>query len=173
MQKWHEYANYRNRKNEDSTLSYFIIVDGTEVEVSEVIYTEYSKASRKMKYIELDIKCSSFLKDKSGRTILEENKQPIILPERESPLDKLIDEDNWDFPSDELSVEEAAILNIEVEQLHKCLALLSAEERQLIESLFFDGLSEREYSAVCGIAQTTINSRKKKILGKLNKLFKK
>ena len=173
MQKWYEYVNYRRCKNEDGTFSYFIIVDGTKVEVSEAIYMEYAKASQKMRYIELDIKCSRFLKDKDGKAITDENNQPVILPERESPLDKLISENNGNFPSDEIPVEEVALLNIEIERLHESLSLLTAEERQLIKALFFDGLSEREYSAVCGISRTTISSRKKQILRKLKKLLKK
>ena len=130
------------------------------MKVSEVIYMEYARASQKMRYIELDIKCSRFLKDKDGKAITDEDNQPVILPERESPLDKLISENNGDFPSAEIPVEEVVLLNIEIERLHESLSLLTVEESQLIKALFFDGLSEREYSAICGIAQTTISSRK-------------
>lgn len=127
VQKWYEYVNYRRCKNEDGTFSYFIIIDGTRVEVSEVIYMEYARASQKMRYIELDIKCSRFLKDKDGKAITDDNNHTIILPERESPLDKLISENNGDFPSDEILVEEVALLNIEIERLHEVLSLLTVE----------------------------------------------
>lgn len=44
-------------------------------------------------------------------------------------------------------------------------------EQELIQALFFRGLSERKWSEECGIPQKTINDRKQRILAKLKKML--
>ena len=58
------------------------------------------------------------------------------------------------------SVEDAAIKNLLCEKMYRCLALLTAEERDLIHALYFEGLTERKLALRTGIAQKTINDRK-------------
>ena len=81
--------------------------------------------------------------------------------------------DDWDFPSSAPPPEEVVLKQIEIMELHQCLDLLDAEERMLIDALFFEGLTEREYSQRSGIPQKTINDRKNRILKKLYQLLKK
>jgi RNA polymerase sigma factor (sigma-70 family) len=54
-----------------------------------------------------------------------------------------------------------------IAQLRKYLSLLSKSEMELINAIFYKGLSEREYMRISGISQTTISYRKKEILKKL------
>jgi DNA-directed RNA polymerase specialized sigma24 family protein len=58
-----------------------------------------------------------------------------------------------------------------LEKLKSSLILLNQAEMELIKALFYDGVSEREWSAVTGIPQKTINDRKQRILNKLKKLL--
>lgn len=58
---------------------------------------------------------------------------------------------------------------IMVDKLHRCLLFLKIHERELIDALFYRGLSEREWSIETGIPQKTINDRKSRILTKLKK----
>ena len=125
---------------------------------------------RKMKYTELDLKHGRVKKDGGSKPVLDANGQPVILPELETSLDKLLDED-WEFRSSEPLPEEDVIGQIETESLYHCLDLLKDSERELIEALFFDSLTEREYAAKTGLSQKTVNNRKHKILGKLKNLF--
>ena len=57
--------------------------------------------------------------------------------------------------------------------LLESVAELAEEERALVHALYWQGLSEREYSRRSGIPQRTINHRKKYILEKIrkNKIF--
>lgn len=57
------------------------------------------------------------------------------------------------------------------EQLHRCISQLTEPEQALIDALFFQGKSEREFSTKNGIPQKTINDRKQRILNKLKKLL--
>lgn len=56
-----------------------------------------------------------------------------------------------------------------LETLRKALAQLSAEERQLVQALYFDGMTEREYAEIIGISQPAVHKRICKIIGQLKK----
>ncbi|NCB26730.1 MAG: sigma-70 family RNA polymerase sigma factor, partial [Bacteroidia bacterium] len=145
MANWQTSRNYRKHKNADGTFTYTIMVDGEKVEVIREVYTTYAQSERQLEYIELDLKRDRVLQDTNGKASLDENGLPIILPEREVSLDKLM-ADDWDFPSSAPPPEEVVLKQIEIMELHQCLDLLDAEERMLIDALFFEGLTEREYS---------------------------
>jgi len=61
--------------------------------------------------------------------------------------------------------------SISVENLYKAIDLLSAEEKELIYSMYLssDPLSERKMCERLGIDKTNLHDRKKKILQKLKK----
>lgn len=54
-----------------------------------------------------------------------------------------------------------------LEELHQSLNELSAEERKLIQALYFEGSSERAYAKQMGVSQVTLHRRKKQVLEKL------
>lgn len=56
---------------------------------------------------------------------------------------------------------------IESMMLERAIASLTDDERDLIDALFFEGMTEREYAAKIGIAQKNVNARKQRILEKL------
>jgi RNA polymerase sigma factor (sigma-70 family) len=172
MQSWHDYTNYKKRENADGSYTYIITADGEDVAVNEEIYTEYAAFGRKMRYMELDLKYDRVLQDANGKTVKDENGFPVLLPEREVSLDKLIGEE-WEFPSSEATPENEVINRLEIDELYRCLDLLNGNERGLIEALFFDGITEQEYSEKIGVCQKTVNNRKQRILGKLKKILKK
>lgn len=64
---------------------------------------------------------------------------------------------------------------MEIKALQRAVSALPDADKALIQALFYDGLSEREYAKETGIPQKTINNRKMVILRKLRKLpdFKK
>ena len=59
-----------------------------------------------------------------------------------------------------------------IEKLLEAIALLSDEDKELVEMLYFDGMSEREITRLTGVARTTINYRRKRILKKLSSFLK-
>lgn len=172
MQNWQKNRNYRKIKNSDGSFAYFIKVEDKHVYVSKEAYIAYARSERQLEYMDLDLKRDRILQDADGKAVLDKNGLPIILPEREVSLDKLM-ADDWDFPSSAPPPEEVVLKQIEIMELHQCLDLLDAEERMLIDALFFEGLTEREYSQRSGIPQKTINDRKNRILKKLFHLLKK
>ncbi len=68
------------------------------------------------------------------------------------------------------SIEDTVISNLTQEALHDSINKLSNLEKELIYALYYQGYSEREWSAFTGIPYTTIHDRKIKALEKL-KIF--
>lgn len=54
-----------------------------------------------------------------------------------------------------------------LECLREALRNLNEKERQLIDYLFFDGLTEREAAAILGISHQAVSKQKHKIIEKL------
>ena len=131
---------------------YYIHVPGALVEVSEGVYFAYYQEKRR------------------GRTLKEKDER-----------NGAVSYDGLDTPElsgqemipdrGAVSVEDAAIANILRGELRRCLALLDEPDRQLIQALYFEGLSEREYAKRVGVPQRTINDRRHRALRKLKKLL--
>ncbi len=78
-----------------------------------------------------------------------------------------------EFQTENNVVESSVINHLESEKLHKCMELLSSQDRKLIELLFFAGKTERECAEIYGISQKNINKKKARILCRLHKLLEK
>lgn len=132
---------------------------------SEEVIAVLRQSERKLQYLEYDLKVERF--------VLEETKQvAFFIPSREDSLERLIDAD-VQFEDEDTNVEEMAIKAVMVEKLKESLGLLSSDEIEMINALFYQGLTEREYVKNVGIPQKTINDRKARTLRKLKKLLEK
>ena len=122
------------------------------VEVSEGVYFAYYQEKRR------------------GRTLREKDERNGAVSYDELDTPELTGQEM--IPDrDAVSVEDAALANILREKLHRCLALLDEPDRQLIQALYFEGLSERKYAKRVEIPQQTISDRKRRILARLKKLL--
>ena len=77
-----------------------------------------------------------------------------------------------EFVTDKDIVEQEIMLQIEYNELSKCLSLLSDDERELIEILYFENLTTEECGKRLGITHQAVSKKRKKILCKLYKLLK-
>jgi RNA polymerase sigma factor (sigma-70 family) len=59
-----------------------------------------------------------------------------------------------------------------LEALRKALKSLNEQERQLVDYIYFDGLTERETAAKLNITQPAVTKRKHKIINKLRNNLK-
>lgn len=158
-QKWQEGRNYRRFKNETGEVVRRVItVDEQDVEVSEEVFLAYSQAERRERYI------------------AEEVEPGLVLS-----LDKLIEDG---VPLQKMGVEpiesaEDSVVELErkaerFQQLHKlpeALAELADSDRELIEALYFKGMSAREYARQQHVYHRAIIYRRDKILLKLQQLL--
>ena len=74
--------------------------------------------------------------------------------------------------SDSNEVEKNAINNVMIDRLNKCLAKLSDSDRELIELLYFEGISETDCAEILGVTRQNINKIKHRILCEMQKYFR-
>jgi RNA polymerase sigma factor (sigma-70 family) len=70
-------------------------------------------------------------------------------------------------------VEQSAITQMMIVKLRKAIKQLAADEIGLIEALYYQELSERQYAAILGVSQKGINKRRHRVLDKLKKIIEK
>ena len=132
-------------------------------EITDEVLQFLNKSDRKMEYAEIDLKYDRFVQDQESKTV-------FFLPGREDSYDRLL-ETEQQFMLDEPSPENMTVHTDEIFRLRKCLKMLTAAEQKLIQALFFEGMSERQFSVVTGIPPKTINDRRRKLLSKLKKMM--
>jgi RNA polymerase sigma factor (sigma-70 family) len=76
-----------------------------------------------------------------------------------------------EFISDDDAISNAVMDSIFKASLQKAMCSLKVDEVDLINALFFDGKTEREYAKDTGIPPMTIHDRKVRILKKIKKFM--
>jgi len=148
MEKWKMKRNYRQvRDNNGQVLAYIITVDDTDVEVTKQVFSAYAQEDRRERYI-------------------TEEKEPEQHLSLELFLENgtLFAMQGFELPP---SAEDEVIRQENRRLLQNALHKLNDDEAELIQSLFFEGLSERQLSAQTGVHHMTIHNRKVRILRKL------
>ena len=140
-----------------------IRINGKSVEVTDEVYKAYTKYDRKMRYFEKDLKQERLVYDELGNIIKR-------VPSREDSFDRLLDESFMQFEDISENVEDTVLNKISTENLYKALDKLTVNEYDLIISLYFHNLTEREYAKRQGVYPNAIHIKKVRILGKLKKL---
>lgn len=135
------------------------------LELTPEVLDFLNKSDRKMEYAEVDLKVEGFTCDQKKMIAR-------FLPSREDSYDRLL-EDDVQFALDGLSPEDEAIHADELRHLRVCLTQLTSYEIRLVRALYFEGVSERQFSAATGTPQKTINDRRRKVLAKLKKMMDK
>jgi len=132
-------------------------------EASEEVIAVLRTTERKMQYQEYDLKVE--------QTVVDQREQKVtFIPSREDSYERLLEQDTQ-FTGDSASVEEQVLRNIQSEQLHKALSLLSDDERILVEQLYFKERTEREIADERGIYHNAIHKQKNRILQKLKNIL--
>ena len=124
--------------------AHYILIDGEKVPVTEEVYHAFKRPAWK------------------------ERKRRQMRSEKERSLEAFMDE-GFDIPSEQALVDEIVEDKLLLDVLLSALAELTDEERSLIDALFYQDKSEREVARELGIAQTTLNYQKTRILKWLKK----
>ncbi len=159
MKKWQEERNYRRVRSEGGeVIANIITVDGMDVEVPEDVYLAYAQADRRERYI--------MEEQSSGKLLsLEQMEEDALLPDYVGAETA---------PSAETeALEREELRNLAEQKQILLLALLSLKDtdRELINALFFDGASTREYAQRMGVSQRAVIKRRDRILRDLKKYF--
>ena len=159
MKKWQEERNYRRVRNEaGEVIANIITVDGMDVVVPEDVYLAYSQADRRERYVREE--------QFSGKILsLEQMTEDDLLP------DYVGAEAAPSAEEEALEREQAQSLAEQKEMLLLAMLSLNDADRELINALFFDGVSTRDYAARIGITQRAVIKRRDRILRDLKKYF--
>ena len=146
------YEEFENRRDNDPTYAdrYFIPVQGFLLEVCYEQYQEFYRAKERQAYLrKLDIKHGLLSIDAFDSE--DDNGADYIQAETED-------------------VAETVAHLLMLDKLRSVIPMLPEKEQELIQALFFKGMTEREYAKECGVSQVAIHKRKNRILAKL-KIF--
>lgn len=154
MKNWRKERNYRPVKDGDGNIIGGVItVDGREVEVSADVYRAYAKSDRRDRYVEEQY-------NKGTLVSLES------LAENNVPLDRI----SAEIVSD---AEEEMLRRYDQEQLRAILLpvlnALKEQDRDLIQALYFDEMSERAYAKKIGIYLTAVQYRRKRVIDEIRR----
>ena len=123
------------------------------------------QSDRKMKHIEVEFK--------QERCVVDQARQNVIfLPSREDSYERLTDENGQEFATDG-NLEDLICQKDELRRLYLAMLQLDESDRTLIDALYFEGLSEREYAKKHHQHYMTVHNRKVRILAHLKKLMEK
>ena len=135
----------------------------TDIPISDEVVDFLNKSGRKMEYMEYDLRNPRYHRNRCGQVI-------GIIPSREVSFERLIDK-GIQLACPQPSPEEMFLAKEECAILHMAINQLEESERELIDALFFNGLTEPKYGKLIGCSRQNINKRKHRILCKLRKLI--
>ena len=76
-----------------------------------------------------------------------------------------------EFIDTENTPDVTVLRGLEKAALHRIIAQLSESEQRLIQAIYFDGLTEREYADLLGVCRNAVHKRKIRILSKIRKIL--
>ena len=129
---------------------YYLYVKGKAVPVNEEVYKAYWKITEHEKYLQK--------KDWKNKVI------PFSPLDHDGHfVDNIIDE--------KIDLGKIVEVKIQIEELHKALATLTKEERELMEAIFYREESLRSISRKEKVTHQAIGQRRDRILEKLRKIL--
>ena len=89
---------------------------------------------------------------------------------RHQSLETLI-EGGFQIADQESDIEEKAFQNDDIEQLYKAFAVLTEEQKWLVEQVYYHNRKQTEIAAELGICKQALNNRIARILEKIKKIL--
>lgn len=132
---------------------YFIPIEGKLIEVEENVYVAYYKMGRRERYLE------------------ERDKDKGVLSYDALDHNGMVGQEMFQDPGT-LSMEDVVLAKELMDQLHRCIEMLPRAERELIQAIYFDGMSDTDYSKKIKKSQQIVSYNHKRILSKMKKLMK-
>jgi RNA polymerase sigma factor (sigma-70 family) len=160
MELWKKNRNYRKVRRKDGGIVYIITIDDEDHFVPIEVYKAYSQADRRERYLVEAESAERILSiEKMAEDGVRLEKHTIACAESAETL----------LVSQEEAAEREAMLKV----VGAALLRLPCEDRTLIYSLFFQGVSARQLAQNLGVSDMAIRKRRDRILDKLKILLKK
>ena len=143
--------DYYQRLMEENPKRRFWLLGGMLLEVTEEDYVQMNREKSRMQY---QSKMAKRMGEFSYDSISTDEFDGILILEDHNP-----------------DVSEIVETRMMVDRLCEVMKELSEEEIELIQALYVDNVSEREYSREKGISHTAVQKRRQRILDKLRDLM--
>lgn len=144
---------------------FYLSVNGRKVRVSEEVYHECRRSEDRERYFMETLK--------RGRIVVNQDEMSIeYIPGREVSYESLVEAER-EFPAPDMPVDEMLVKAQLMEKLEEALHILTREEMELIQELFYLERTEREAADMLRVSPGIVHYRKNKVLGKLKRMLKK
>ncbi len=130
--------------------AFFISSSGVLMEVSQEFYKEYYRDKRRERYLD--------------ELAVEHTVSYHAFDSEECCGEDMLIDHNED-------VAELVTKKLMIEKLNAVLPFLTDDERNLIQAIYFDGMTEREYAEHTSVYRNAVHKKKVRILEKLKKLL--
>lgn len=131
---------------------HYIPIEGKLIEVEKNVYIAYYKMGRRERYL------------------VERDQKNGLLSYDSLDQDGIIGQEMMNDPEG-YNLEDLVMATELKSKLHLCIEILSKSERELIQAIYFDGMSDTEYAKRIRKSQQTVSYRRKKVLSKLKRLM--
>jgi len=149
--------------NQDENVQRYIEIDGKQISVTEEVYRAYKRpAWAEHKRKERAKRCRD---EKGVRCTKDCRLCPKLRDGGDLSIDRFSD-DGYEI-TDPVDLAEFVADKLLLEQLVAALDELEPDERSLIDALFYNAHTERDYAAEIGISHQAVGKRKHKIIEKL------
>ena len=150
MYNWKTERNYKRLRDENgNVIANVIYVDGVEVSVSDEVYEAYASMDRRDRYLE---EREGAEKPLSFEMLLEEGYTEDALCSAENLEDTISDK-------------------LLYRKLKTVLGNLDTADQEMIRTVFFDGISMREYAKRLGVYPRAVVYRMERLLKALRKML--
>ena len=150
MYNWKTERNYKRLRDENgNVIANVIYVDGVEVSVSDEVYEAYASMDRRERYLE---EREGAEKPLSFEMLLEEGYTEDALCSAENLEDTISDK-------------------LLYRKLKTVLGNLDTADQEMIRTVFFDGISMREYAKRLGVYPRAVVYRMERLLKMLRKML--
>lgn len=146
-----ELCRQTKNKSDSYTDKLFIPLHGILMEVTKEDYTDFYKTRNHQKYLKRRSAANGDI-SYDMLTTDDFNGEDILI-------------------ADDVDIAVKVEKKIMMDKLKESIRMLSENEQELLDALYFNELSERDWSKISGIPQKTVNYRKRRILAKLKKLL--
>ena len=134
--------------------AYFINLGHSVMETDEETYRDFYKERRREKYLREEAQLAGGVISLNAIDSDELDGVGVVLDTSE-PLDEKI------------------MRKIMIEKLPEAISVLNDEEKELIQQIYFNHISERELAKLWNVPRKTLSYRKEKVLLKLRNFFEK
>ena len=129
---------------------YLLPTEGKMIEVTKAQYQSFYQHKRREKYLE------------------ERDRAHNLQHYSDLDTDEILGEEMFSYP-EEIGVEEKVINKMLLDTLLQCLRELPKEDQIVIQTLFYQNKTEREYAEELGLTQSTIHYHRNRIIAAIRK----